>query len=70
MAVPYQCRGCNRPVPTGNLYQGYGVVCATRRGLVPKRRRARVRQPVRTGMVQPVLFELDDEIETNDEDEE
>lgn len=65
---PPHCRGCYHPVPTGVLYDGYGPVCAERRGLLPKR--VRVRAPARTGAGEPVLdglVELMDEI--NEESE-
>jgi hypothetical protein len=62
---PPACRGCYHPVPTGVTYDGYGPVCAERRGLLPHR--VRVRAPVRTGGGAPVLDGLAELLDQRDQ---
>lgn len=61
-----RCNRCRR-VLRNEPIAGYGPKCAARYGLTPERR-VRIRQPARTGVDQPVLFDLD-EIESNESEE-
>lgn len=60
-----RCNRCRR-VLRNEPIAGYGPKCAARYGLAPERK-VRVRQPERTEVEQPVLFDLD---EINEESEE
>lgn len=40
-SVPRRCRRCGHPVPRGRLFEGYGIDCAIRLGMLPGTARIR-----------------------------
>ncbi|GAB2945141.1 hypothetical protein GCM10027280_37450 [Micromonospora polyrhachis] len=51
-SAPRRCRRCGHPVPRGRLFEGYGIDCAIRLGMLPGT--ARVRAAPQEG---PDLFD-------------